>query len=257
MCKKLPIFVINMERDKDRKTYITKKLDEYQLSFNFIKAVDGRLLDEKYIGQITSKNKTINSIGREMSRGEIGCVMSHLHIYQKMVDKDIRRAIILEDDIDINCDNFDEIIDFLAKENSNNPQVHLLTRTISYLGKNTHKINDVYSVARVVQALSTAGYVINQAAARQMLDINKKAWIVADDWVRYRMHTDVDISCITPYVIKENPSIANQSSITSERNKKIKTRTIRYILSRNKNKIVADLKKYFWFIPFKGYVRVK
>jgi glycosyl transferase family 25 len=119
-----------MERDKDRKTYITKKLDEYQLSFNFIKAVDGRLLDEKYIGQITSKNKTINSIGREMSRGEIGCVMSHLHIYQKMVDKDIRRAIILEDDIDINCDNFDEIIDFLAKENSNNPQVHLLTRTI-------------------------------------------------------------------------------------------------------------------------------
>ena len=226
-------------------------------SFNFIKAVDGRLLDDEYIAQITSKNKTINSIGRDMSRGEIGCVMSHLHIYKKMVDQDIGQAIILEDDIDINCDDFDEIINFLIKENSSDPQVRLLTRTISYLSKNTQQINDIYNIAHVVQALSTAGYVINKAAAKKMLDVNKKVWIVADDWIRYRMHTDVDVSCITPYVIKENPSIANQSSITSERNKKTKTRTIRYILSRNKNKIIADIKKYFWFIPFKGYVKVK
>jgi len=257
MCKKLPIFVINMEKDKERKAYITKKLNEYQLSFDFINAVDGRLLDEKYIKQMISKNKAIDSIGREMSRGEIGCAMSHLHVYQKMVEEDIEQAIILEDDIDINYDNFNEIIDFLAKENNNKPQVHLLTESISYLSKNTQKIDGIYNIARVVQALSTAGYVINQSAAKQMLGINKKVWIVADDWVRYRMHTDVDVSCVVPCVIKENPSIANQSSITSERNKKIKTRTIKYILSRNKNKIIADIKKYFWFIPFKGYVRVK
>lgn len=257
MCKKLPIFVINMEKDKDRKAYITKKLDEYQLSFNFIKAVDGRLLDDEYITQTTSKNKTINSIGREMSKGEIGCAMSHLHIYKKMVDQDIGQAIILEDDIDIDCDNFNEIINFLIKENGSNPQVRLLTRAISYLSKNTQKINDVYGIAHVVQALSTAGYVINKAAAKKMLHVNKKVWIVADDWIRYRMHTNINVSCITPHVVKENPSIANQSSITSERSKKVKTRTIRYILSRNKNKIIADIKKYFWFIPFKGYVKLK
>jgi glycosyl transferase family 25 len=246
-----------MEKEKARKAHMTKKLDEHQLSFNFIEAVDGRLLDEKRISQITLKNKMINSIGREMSKGEIGCVMSHLHVYQKMVDKGIEQAIIFEDDIDINYENFDEIIDFLVKENSNKPKVHLLTKTISYLSKNTKKINSLYNIAHIVQALSAAGYVVNQAAARQMLSINKKAWILADDWARYKMHTGIDILCVFPPIVKENPSTSNQSSIIGERDKMIKKRTIRYILSRNKNKVIADLKKYFWFIPFKGYVREK
>ena len=33
-----------------------------------------------------------------MTKGEIGCALSHLKIYQKTVDEDIPYALILEDD---------------------------------------------------------------------------------------------------------------------------------------------------------------
>lgn len=35
-----------------------------------------------------------------------------------------------------------------------------------------------------------------------MLNINTKVWILADDWVKCRMHTGVNISCVYPPVIQ-------------------------------------------------------
>lgn len=255
--KKIPIFVINMEKDKQRRDYISNKLDQLGLSFEFVKAVDGSLIEEADIARKTLKNKTINSIGREMSRGEIGCVLSHLYIYKKMIKEGIEHALIFEDDVDIDCDNFYEVIASLVKDTDNRPQVYLLTEVISYLSKNMKKINSKYDVASIVQALSTAGYLINLPAAKKMFDINKKVWIVADDWVRYRMYSKINIYCILPSIVKGDPIFSTHSNITSERKKKKKIRTIRYVISRNKNKIIADIKKYFWFIPFQGYTKVK
>ena len=39
--------------------------------------------------------------------------------------------------------------------------------------------------------------------------------------------------------------------------KALKSRTLKYVLSRMSYKIISDVKKYFWLIPFKGYVRNK
>ncbi len=36
--------------------------------------------------------------GRPLNMGEIGCFMSHYHIWQEMVEKNVTRALILEDD---------------------------------------------------------------------------------------------------------------------------------------------------------------
>ncbi len=255
MYKELPIFVVNMQKDKNRREHISKELNQYKLVFEFVEAVDGNQLDDQHINRITQKQKTIDTMGRQMSKSEIGCAMSHLHIYQKMLEQNIQQAIIFEDDIYIyDFANFVQIIDFLAKTNSDKAQVYLLTKVISYLSKDTRKINDTYSVAHCIQGKRTSGYVVNQQAAKQILDINTQIWTVADDWERFRMTTDVDIACIVPHIVWQKTSIADYSTISMGIKK---NRTIKYIASRNKNKLIADIKKYFYYIPFKGYVRLK
>ena len=47
------------------------------------------------------------------------------------------------------------------------------------------------------------------------------------------------------------------NEMMAARNKSIKNRSLKYVLSRMAYKIISDIKKYFWLIPFKGYVRNK
>ena len=47
------------------------------------------------------------------------------------------------------------------------------------------------------------------------------------------------------------------SNLMASRNKATKNRSLKYVLSRTSYKIISDFKKYFWLIPFKGYIRNK
>jgi glycosyl transferase family 25 len=78
-----------------------KHLSENCLNPTFIDAVYGKDLTQDEINQCYSSQKTWEKLGREMSMGEIGCFLSHLKIYRKMVTEKIERALIMEDDIEI------------------------------------------------------------------------------------------------------------------------------------------------------------
>ena len=98
----VPIFIVNLKRAVDRKKQIQQICKEYNLNVEFIEAVDGSLLNKEEIECVYSETKTIEKIGRSLSKGEIGCALSHLAIYQKMLKENIKQAIIFEDDIVLN-----------------------------------------------------------------------------------------------------------------------------------------------------------
>ena len=57
------------------------------------------ILLEKYNKEVSEK---VNSFGRPLTPGEIGCAISHHLCYKKIVDEDIDLAVIFEDDVWIN-----------------------------------------------------------------------------------------------------------------------------------------------------------
>ena len=207
---------------------------------------------------MTDTHQTINNIGRLLSLGEIGCAMSHQFIYAKIIEENISQAIILEDDIDFLTNNITEVFNYLKKNNeSSRPRITLLTKPISYLSKNMKKINDQYNQAEVVQALSTAGYVINQLAAKKLIDCNRNISTYADNWSHFKRECKVSINCIMPWVVENNLKFSRNSTIMPEKALIKKKRTFKYVVFRNKNKLFADFLKYVWLIPFKGYKRLR
>jgi len=46
-------------------------------------------------------------------------------------------------------------------------------------------------------------------------------------------------------------------NLIASKNKAIKNKSLKYVLSRARHKIISDVKKYFWLIPFKGYIKNK
>ena len=100
----MKVFIINLKRSVARRKSIEKECVRYKLDYEFIDAVDGRLLSPTEIKRHT---RDLNYACRP---GEIGCALSHIKAYRLMCDRGINTALILEDDAKLTP----EIADVLA-----------------------------------------------------------------------------------------------------------------------------------------------
>ena len=248
---------MNPDKYYERRKMLTELLKKTPFQFQFIAINDDLELTPAAIAKNHDSKRTIDSFGRDFSRGELASTLNHLFSYKKFLDSDNDLAIIMEDDADFIVDKFIFVIDQLIKIiDESKPQVHLLTPVISYLNNNSKEISEDYKVVKVIQSWDSSGYIINREAAKKMISANSKSWFIADDWVRYKRHANVDIFSVIPTVIRQNLNVFD-SNLMGTRNNAIKSRTLKYVLSRIGYKIISDIKKYFWLIPFKGYVRNK
>ncbi len=95
-----PIFVINLEKDIQKKIHMQELCKKFDLQAEYEKAIYGADLSGEEILKIIDKEKTLAVLKREMSNGEIACALSHKNIYKKIVSNRISSALVLEDDID-------------------------------------------------------------------------------------------------------------------------------------------------------------
>ena len=94
----LPTFVISLPEATDRRTRLTKIFEDLGLEFEFIDAVDGRQFDVLNHPNYAPSQR-LRYFGKHITGGEIGCLLSHKNIYQKMINENINRALIFEDDV--------------------------------------------------------------------------------------------------------------------------------------------------------------
>jgi glycosyl transferase family 25 len=254
---KIIIFVMNPDKYFERREALTKLLEKMPFQFQFISINDDLELTSEAIKKNHDSKRTIDSFGRDFSRGELASTLNHLLAYKKFLDTKKDLAIIMEDDANFIIDEFIFVIEHLIKViDKRKPQVYLLTPVISYLNSNSKDFSEDYKAVEVIQSWDSSGYVINREAAKKMINTNSKSWLIADDWVRYKRHAKVDVFSVIPSIIKQNLNVFD-SNLMDSRNKAIKNRTLKYVLSRICYKIISDIKKYFWLIPFKGYIRNK
>lgn len=94
-------FVINLDRSPDRWLSINKQLTKLGINAERISAFDGNTLTHDEIKKLTPKLYSKWEFPREISSGEIGCYLSHLECWKKLVSSDDDWALVMEDDIQI------------------------------------------------------------------------------------------------------------------------------------------------------------
>ena len=254
---KIVVFVMNPDKNFERREALSELLEKVPFKFEFMSINDDIELTPDSIAQNHDSKRTINALGRDLSRGELASTFNHLLCFKRFLKSENDIAIILEDDADFVVDEFIRVIELLKKIfDEKKSEVYLLTPIISYLNHNAKDLNEDYKIVEVVQSLDSAGYIVNRETAAKLLSANSKAWFIMDDWVRYKRYANVNISAIVPSIIIQNEGTFG-SNLMEDRMNAIKRRTLKYVLSRLGFKIIADLKKYLWLIPFKGYVRNK
>jgi glycosyl transferase family 25 len=87
----VPVYVVSLRRATERRQFMEEHLRELGIEYAVIDAVRGDALDPDC-------RKELNPAGN-LSPAEVGCYLSHVQIYERMIKENIPVALILEDDI--------------------------------------------------------------------------------------------------------------------------------------------------------------
>lgn len=194
-------YIVNLEKDKERKEYMDGLLDPLSfLEKSYIKAVYGKFVPEEELNEKFDLNLARKRYGRPINPGEIGCTLSHFKCYNTLLNSDNPYALILEDDITIMRD-FSEIDAIAASLPDDKPWVLFLSADYWYT--TMRKFNSQNSIASVYDAVGTYAYIINRKGAELILRKNPKASNVADHWSMYRRQ-GLNLYAVYPYMIDAN-----------------------------------------------------
>ncbi len=108
----IPIYVISLARETDRRATIKTRLDASMVNYEIVDAVDGKAEIGEWQGKIRH-DIAWRVYGRKLGHGECACYFSHYRLWQRIAKMDTPAALILEDDA-VWSDDFFGVIDELV-----------------------------------------------------------------------------------------------------------------------------------------------
>ena len=190
-------YIINLRSSEARRSYMKQLLAPYNfLQVEFITAIEGRVMSEDDISANFDRHSCMMHNGRELNRGEIGCVLSHRRTYETFLKSDYPYALVLEDDISVIRDiNELRMCEWKSVLDTPEPTVLFLSGDYWYVGNNS-------PIVTCYDALGAYAYMINRSAAKLMLSLDRP-YYVADDWMVFR-EWGLNLKAVKPYMIDAN-----------------------------------------------------
>lgn len=96
------VFMINLQRRTDRRDRMLRTLYEQEIACKVIAAVDGNALNVSQIqtmGIHMLPGYSDPYHGRPITKGELGCFLSHYNIWKEIVDRGLKASLVIEDDL--------------------------------------------------------------------------------------------------------------------------------------------------------------
>jgi len=189
-----------------------KQLDTLKLDYEFFPAVDGRRLSQQELTKLCDFKWMMRYEGRELSRGEIGCALSHIRVYQRIIKENIPYALILEDDAWLTP----AIVPVLqALEKMITPTEFNVYSLSTGDGRTSRLVVSPYFLKKSSTTFCTHAYVLTRQAALRMVDVMFPVAHVSDPWGWLTKHNIIKLYTVFPQLATQN-NIIFKSDIWSD-----------------------------------------
>ncbi len=215
--KSFMTFVINLASQTERKAFMAQQLAAAGVPFEIVTAVDGKALTLEQTAKVYDEAGARAIQRRPLSRGEIGCALSHVSIYHEVVSRGLPAALVLEDDARLNAD-FGHLIKPLAESiaQAQQPTVYLLTHLMRYKKPVHGRVDRQHGLHQVVDACCAHGYLINQSAAKELVEFFTPIRYPIDAWTRIVETGQIQIFGLNPYIVGHS-EFSKESNLETDR----------------------------------------
>lgn len=252
-------FVISLTSALDRRQHIQSEFDKHNVDYEFFDALTPDIA-VPYAQKIGLDLSSAN-----LTAGEVACMMSHVAIWEKIINEDLAYAAVFEDDIYLGEDasallnNTDWI-----KSDWHIIKIEAFNKK-TYLANKAHEVlpNKRHIIQLKGKNLGTAGYILSQKGAKIYLDYIKNHAllpldrIMFDDFINQGsepVQQLVPALCIQEMILhKNNPSLP--SALLKERKDRMKSEKKKGLakVNREASRLITQAKKTLFAkeVPFK------
>lgn len=192
--KKFTHYVISAKDVLSRRNAIKEQFSRWRLVPNFFDAIMGYEISKEQLEEYSEADNLL-------TLGEIGCALSHLGTYRRLLDTEEKCAFIFEDDTCLTEEFIavqPKIYHFMAEQTM--PSV-LLLYPIRGHKKKLLTIGRDISIMRCLAGSGAYAYVLNRQAAINLLRAQTPVKIEMDAWGIYQRMGFVDLYCLNKPVI--------------------------------------------------------
>lgn len=259
-------FIISLEKDTLRRKIFSRQKNAKV--FTIFNAANTLNLNQEKSFSIFDIHKFNNYYKRNITNGEIGCTLSHINLYKKILnDKNIKNddfILISEDDI-LFSEDFWEVLSKLEKQNINADMLVLgeskvksfsckkieikAPLSLKPLNKKVGYRDFVYGYPSHYYYAGTVCYLIKKSAITKFpIHTDTLPYWLADDFSLFYKEFGIKIKMLRPIIAIENPilesNLENNRTIISPKTRYHKGK-IMYLVKYPLKKIIAIIVNIF------------
>lgn len=176
-------FIINLQRRNDKKIHMENQIQEltslgYNINHNFFNAIDGNNDQILSLIHFNCYNWFDPTTGKAITKGEIGCALSHYHIWLeivKLVESDQLSSkcnvMILEDDVIFNNNFVNNINNYFRQVSMHTPDYDMI-----YIHRKPLDVSNEYKISenlnKSLKSYWTCGYILSYLGAKKLINSN-------------------------------------------------------------------------------------
>lgn len=214
------------------------------LDFTFFDAIMANRMDPDEVASKALPNTFL-------TRGEIGCALSHLGVFKDFLSSNNQSISIFEDDIyftdEFSKERLEKIRQFI--EDTNEPRVLVLQKSI-YHNKLVEKIDESLNIYSALNLFCTHGYVINRKAAENIISIQSPICFEIDAFKFYYWLQKCKLYCLNKDLVLQVSENYIPSTIRGREhdclNKISKKDSFRYLYNKLtiKGKLICNWRRF-------------
>ncbi|WP_392344156.1 glycosyltransferase family 25 protein [Pseudoalteromonas prydzensis] len=242
----IPLYIINMQGCEERWYTTQTRLNSIGMEAERFSATVGKQLSETELQTWYCPSKNKKYYHRDLTKGEIGCYVSHMRIWQKMVDENIAVCVILEDDLFIQP-HLKNVIE--ATLELQHWDLIKLSDNRDFPFIDTATLQDGLTLGNYKKVPNGGqGYILSLEGAKKLLT-RKPFYRPVDVDMQFHSEVGLHIIGIKPYPVSEDRSFESEiANVNSGRHsnhstflRNLKHRIRLYIQRRDKTAVLAKI----------------
>ncbi|XP_053707709.1 procollagen galactosyltransferase 1 [Synchiropus splendidus] len=194
------VFMINLERRTDRRERMLRALHDQEIDCKVVAAVDGKAMNISEVhamGIHMLPGYSDPYHGRPLTKGELGCFLSHYKIWTEIVERGLETSLVIEDDLRFEVFFKRRLMNLMTEVEDERLDWDLI-----YIGRKRMQVDhpekavpNIHNLVEADYSYWTLGYMISLQGAEKLLNAEPlKKMLPVDEFlpIMYNKHPVVD-----------------------------------------------------------------